>query len=1463
MEWLQVFGLFGFFVCFSGAQTTQSPSSSPSYLITGPRVLRYGIPTSLSVTVLRDSPVRVVSEIINLNMSISKTETIIPGGSTGLQELPAVPESDMSYWHPYELVIKGYDGGSVVFTNSTYLRFIPRSSSTFIQTDKPNYKPGQVVKIRAVSIHPDGQPFESQVDMVIKDPRGNMIRQWLSVDSVLGIISKEFQLSQNPPLGMWTIMTTVNEATKEKHFHVNHYVLPNFEIKVEVPEVMLQHEPFSGTVHAQYMYGKPVYGHLNITYTHFFHGIDVDYHKEKEIDGTAEFTFYMPDYTESKRSADYMYQYYEGYGGDEYVNITVSVTDYTTGLTYHRNVVVTLVKCQYKLAFHGYPNIIKPSLNFSAQVKVSTYDRSPLSMEDQGKMLRLSISQQKRSPWSWRQEDLDILVPRMHNMSMDYPGPSEEIPVIEMSIPVPADGIVPFHVRLSDKVATLNIEAWFEDAHKGLQLYNTYSSPSQSYIQLHRHGDPKIGHLLQLTVLSSFPLNEFHYLVIGRGQLLSAGTESSSSFSLTPDESWAPEACVLVYCIRPDGEIINDVLRVPVHQVLRNTVSLSWSRDRVEPGEEVRLGVSVSEPGSVVGILVVDKATHQPGDDNDITQDKVLEELAQYNMGGGSTDVKKMGDPYSVFTGSNLMVLTDANLDRRTDWRPEFPGEIVMYNEEMDVPMNDDVVVRQNFPETWLWLDADLGGSTGKKFSVTVPDSITSWVATAFVMSETLGLGIVNSPAELTVFQDFFLALNLPAYIIRGELLVLEVNLFNYLDEDLEVMVIVAESASFEFVFPDTDGVSMASTRTVSVWSQNGTSVLFPIRPTVLGEMPISVKAISSYNSDAVHKTVLVKPEGIEQSFTQTLFLDLPPTQSTISREISFTFPPDVVLGSESARVTAVGDILGPSITGLESLIQMPYGCGEQNMINFAPNIYILQYLANTGQDDSKTRERAISFMMQGYERELSYQRMDGSFSAFGDSDQSGSTWLSAFVLRCFLQARSFIPIDPRVLDRTAMWLTAQQDPSGQFSETGRVIHTELQGGLDGPVSLTAYALMALLEDDTYKNMYTSQVSMAQSFLESRVSHGVSSDYSLCLVTYALSLTNSGSARAALDELMERAVETDGVPMWSKPDAGLAESWQPRSSDIEMAAYVLLSLRRLGLLVEGIPLMKWLSQQRNHLGGYGSTQDTIIALQALAEYAVFSGSELIDLNVEVQTDSLNTVATFNIDGTNYGLYQTQEIEAETDIQLQVTAEGKGFALFQMTVFYNVESAGFSRRRRGADMHEAFSLYIDTFDMGTKYVHLLICVSLYEGLGLNRTGMAILEVGLLSGFVLAQDSLQTDHLVRKVETQPGKVILYLDSISTEELCINFPILLEHKVAKVQDAVVVVYDYYEPRRKTVRMYNSWMRTDMSACMFCGGDCSECGGSHNDYDDYYVSASPSMHCLRDVHLLSVALLLLSRVW
>uniref|UniRef100_A0AAX7TW79 CD109 molecule n=1 Tax=Astatotilapia calliptera TaxID=8154 RepID=A0AAX7TW79_ASTCA len=728
----------------------------------------------------------------------------------------------------------------------------------------------------------------------------------------------------------------------------------------------------------------------------------------------------------------------------------------------------------------------------------------------------------------------------------------------------------------------------------------------------------------------------------------------------------------------------------------------------------------------------------------------------------------------------------------------KLPGEIMFYTTATEHLRGEQQKerVRWYFPETWIWMDTNTSNSNTKEMALTVPDSITTWIATAFVMSENLGLGIVEQPAELTVFQDFFLSLNLPAFIIRGEELLLEIILFNYLQEDQKVTVTVAQSETFEFVFPDNEQLSTPGVHPVFVKSESGATVLVPIRPLVLGEIPISVKANSDAVSDSVHTTVLVKAEGLEQSFSTSLLLELLPAGMSLSRNVTFTFPPDVVEGSERASVMAVGDILGPSISGLDSLIQMPYGCGEQNMINFAPNIYVLQYLDATRQDSQKTTDQAINYMMQGYERELTFQRGDGSFSAFGEQDSSGSTWLSAFVLRCFLQARPFINIDSNVLHSVAAWIASQQGHDGSFLEPGRVIHTELQGGLDGPVSLTAYVLIALLEDaiDVQKNF------LSVMYLETHLALGVSSNYSLSLLTYALALAGSSKAQSALNNLTGRAEIRDGVPMWFSLDDGLSSSWQPRSSDIEMASYVLLSHYKLNSIPEGLNLMKWLSQQRNHRGGFGSTQDTVVALQALSMFAARIGSHDTDVTIRVDIDPSTTVASFQINNENYLLHQKTIKKLHFSFKPLCDSHSYSVNLvllfLQLNVFYNVRNKEMRRRRREAGEQEAFELYVKLVDSEVNSAHLLV-----YGLGLSATGMAIMEVGLLSGFSLSPVGIETNDVVKKVETQLGKVILYLDSVTTLEMCVQIPLIIEYKVAKVQEATVVIYDYYEPSKTSL--------------------------------------------------------------
>lgn len=73
------------------------------------------------------------------------------------------------------------------------------------------------------------------------------------------------------------------------------------------------------------------------------------------------------------------------------------------------------------------------------------------------------------------------------------------------------------------------------------------------------------------------------------------------------------------------------------------------------------------------------------------------------------------------------------------------------------------------------------------------------------------------------------------------------------------------------------------------------------------------------------------------------------------------TRPVTILLASPGA-----GDIMGNALQNVDRLLAMPYGCGEQNMVRFAPNIYIQQYLEKSGQLTPDIRAKAQSFLQSG-----------------------------------------------------------------------------------------------------------------------------------------------------------------------------------------------------------------------------------------------------------------------------------------------------------------------------------------------------------------------------------------------------------------------------------------------------------------------------------------------------------------
>lgn len=102
-----------------------------------------------------------------------------------------------------------------------------------------------------------------------------------------------------------------------------------------------------------------------------------------------------------------------------------------------------------------------------------------------------------------------------------------------------------------------------------------------------------------------------------------------------------------------------------------------------------------------------------------------------------------------------------------------------------------------------LYLIVDLFSFEGRAvIHKKVPDTITSWIITAFAVDPVTGFGMTETPKNLQVFQPFFVSTNLPYSIKRGEVVAIPIVVFNYMDQDVTAEVTL-DNVGQEFEFTE------------------------------------------------------------------------------------------------------------------------------------------------------------------------------------------------------------------------------------------------------------------------------------------------------------------------------------------------------------------------------------------------------------------------------------------------------------------------------------------------------------------------------------------------------------------------------------------------------------------------------------------------------------------------------------
>jgi CD109 antigen len=516
---------------------------------------------------------------------------------------------------------------------------------------------------------------------------------------------------------------------------------------------------------------------------------------------------------------------------------------------------------------------------------------------------------------------------------------------------------------------------------------------------------------------------------------------------------------------------------------------------------------------------------------------------------------------------------------------------------------------------------------------------------------------------------------------------------------------------------------------TATVQSNSGATVVLQVTPVKVGYLPIKITARCDVAGDAIEQLLLVEPEGTPIYVNKAVLLDL---RNDNSKTVDFTIdPPSIAVpDSTSATVGVFGDLLGNTIENLESLIRVPYGCAEQNMVAFIPNLLVLKYLKAVDKLTPALETRLINNMELGYQRQLNYQTYDGAFSFYG-SFNNGNTWLTAFVLRYFAEASAYIKIDPVVLNRATNWLFDRQASNGSFTryKYEEYIRGELrQAGL---YSLTGHVLTAMLVQPNVVESRPEVIKAATDYIANQTASS-GNMYGLAVCAYAMQKAGHPNAKVILDILDRQQSQGDGLNFWRYYSRTSSSNWYSYedSINIEITALILSTYVESNRINDGFPVMNWLIRQRNSRGGYSGSQDTILSIQALALMAekLYVKDTNIDVEVTYGTDEKYNV---NVNKNNVDIVQNYELPLNTEA-IKFDIKGTGLAIAQVSYKYYVLVP---------EPEPRFNLKVTIRESSTiENLDLSICTSFIVDRWTKKSNMPMIEVGLPSGYVLDPASL---------------------------------------------------------------------------------------------------------------------------
>ncbi len=821
----------------------------------------------------------------------------------------------------------------------------------FLQTDRPIYRPGDVLHYKGVIRELQGYDFQLptgvEVEVEIRDPEEELIERTKLPLSPRGTFIGKVTLNREALTGIYSLTCRYKGSTQSLFIPVSAYRKPEFSVKVLFDRsYVIRGDRAEVKVEARYYFGAPVpkADVFLMIYRSPYYGA---------VEGRAPWQASLEEWEEEHGG---------GYYGGEWVRMLRGKTDdsgrarfiidtsdlppggyqdwtysfRTTVIdTSHRSEegegTLRVVRGEFSLALEAERYVFAP--NSLATVVAYVWDNEtnkPLSEK------RITFTAYEQE-WGIRR---DLLA--RGAVSTDTNGKA----------------VWRFEARTRGAIV---VEAEGEDSRRNrivgqVYLYSAVgggaeSVPAEEVPTLHLDKSSynvgeRLTALLATQAFGGSALVTVESDSIREARLLPLES-SGTTFSLFVDRAWAPNAYL----------------------------SVTFVKDKKFYTIEKR--VNVEKPTSALRVEVIpERGEYLPGE-------KVVYTIRTYSPEGKPVPAEcslAVVDESVYALQEDVQDIYDAFYPRqRNQVTTRYSFEEIYFGQADKGAVTE---VRTRFLDTAAWIpviQTDQNGTA--RVTVPLPDNLTTWRATVKAITDTTQVG--SGMAKVRVSKPLMIRGQVPRFLTQGDRFTYAVLVHNERVRATTVNVSLSVSGG---------EVSSPVERRVRVGAGQSERLEWEVFVPRPGSLVVQVVGVAENGDrDGVRQEVPVLPFGrlVTERFSGEV------AQGEV--HIPFTLMEGSVKGAGRLSLVVTPSLVSSLWSGLEELIGYPYGCTEQTMSRMLPAVVVARVVSQLGLEAPPSFARIPDIVAESYSRLARFQHSDGGWG-WWETDNS-NLWMTAYVL--------------------------------------------------------------------------------------------------------------------------------------------------------------------------------------------------------------------------------------------------------------------------------------------------------------------------------------------------------------------------------------------------------------------------------------------------------------------------------